>query len=71
MATRPPVYFFSHGGPTVMYEKEHPVYPVLQKIGKEITGLKPKAVVVFSAHWQAEPDLVQVNNALMTDLIYE
>lgn len=71
MATKPPVYFFSHGGPDVMYKKDHPVYPVLQKIGKEITSLKPKAVVVFSAHWQAKPDLIQVNNALMTDLIYE
>lgn len=55
-----------------MYNKDHQVYPVLQKIGKEITQkVKPKAVVVFSAHWQAKPDLIQVNNALMTDLIYE
>lgn len=54
-----------------MYNKDHDVYPVLQKIGREITGLKPKAVVVFSAHWQAKPDSIQVNNALMTDLIYE
>lgn len=55
-----------------MYEKDHEVYPVLQKIGKEITQkVKPRAVVVFSAHWQAKPDLIRVNNALMTDLIYE
>lgn len=66
-----------------MYEKDHPVYPVLQTIGKEITQkVKPKAVVVFSAHWQAEQTLldangpatanfVQVNNAEDTDLIYE
>lgn len=58
--------------PTVMYEKDHPVYPVLQTIGKEITHkVKPSAVVVFSAHWQATPDHVRVNNAVDTDLIYE
>lgn len=55
-----------------MYEKEHPVYPVLQSMGQEITKkIKPKAVVVFSAHWQAKPDLIQLNNAVDTDLIYE
>lgn len=55
-----------------MYNKEHPVYPVLQNIGKEITQkAKPKAVVVFSAHWQAKPDLIQVNNVVENDLIYE
>jgi aromatic ring-opening dioxygenase catalytic subunit (LigB family) len=48
------------------------VYPVLQAIGKEITQkVKPKAVVVFSAHWQAEPDEIHLNNAEDTDLIYE
>lgn len=61
-----------HAQPTVMYEKGHPVYPVLQKMGREITKkVKPKAVVVFSAHWQAKPDLIQFNNAVDTDLIYE
>lgn len=55
-----------------MYNKEHEVYEVLQKIGREITQkVKPRAVVVFSAHWQAKSDLIEVNNALMTDLIYE
>lgn len=55
-----------------MYNKEHPVYSVLQNIGKEITQkAKPKAVVVFSAHWQAKPDLIQVNNVVENDLIYE
>lgn len=72
MASRPPVYFFSHGGPDVMYNKEHAVYPVLQNIGKEITQkVRPKAVVVFSAHWQAKPDLIQVNNVVENDLIYD
>ncbi|KAK1826690.1 Extradiol ring-cleavage dioxygenase, class III enzyme, subunit B [Podospora conica] len=73
--TRPPVYFFSHGGPDVQYNTEHPAYPVLQAIGKEITQkVKPTAVIVFSAHWQPEnaaPNEIHVNNAEKTDLIYD
>ncbi|KAJ4138973.1 hypothetical protein NW765_002869 [Fusarium oxysporum] len=54
-ATKAPVYFFSHGGPDVQYNTKHPVYPFLQQIGREITQkVKPKAVVVFSAHWMGE-----------------
>jgi 4,5-DOPA dioxygenase extradiol len=55
-----------------MFDTEHPVYPILQKIGQEITQkVKPKAIVVFSAHWEAGPRNIQVNTALMNDLIYE
>src|SRR6187402_1408654 len=55
-----------------MYEKDHPVFPELQKIGKEITQkVKPKAIVVFSAHWQGERDTIEVNTSEDTDLIYE
>ncbi|KAL4883942.1 Extradiol ring-cleavage dioxygenase, class III enzyme, subunit B [Aspergillus karnatakaensis] len=69
---RTPVYFLSHGGPNIMYDTEHPAYKELGKIGKEITTkVKPRAVVVFSAHWQAGRDTVQVNTAEMTELIYD
>ncbi|KAL2007426.1 hypothetical protein VTN00DRAFT_8864 [Thermoascus crustaceus] len=69
---RTPVYFLSHGGPNIMYEHEHPAYRKLQEIGREITTkVKPRAVVVFSAHWQAGRDYVQVNTAELTDLIYD
>lgn len=56
-----------------MYNVDHPVYPQLQTIGKEITTkVKPKAVVVFSAHWQANSsDKIEVNSQERTDLIYE
>lgn len=55
-----------------MFETEHPVYPELQKIGKEITEkVKPKGIVVFSAHWQGERDVIEVNTAEKTNLIYE
>lgn len=55
----------------MQYETKHPAYPVLQSIGKEITRMKPAAVVVFSAHWQAGPNDIAVNSAESTDLIYE
>ncbi|KAL1863637.1 hypothetical protein Plec18167_000733 [Paecilomyces lecythidis] len=69
---RTPVYFISHGGPNVMYERDHPAYAKLQELGREITTkVKPRAVVVFSAHWQAGRDTIQVNTAEITDLIYD
>ncbi|KAI1875710.1 uncharacterized protein JN550_001996 [Neoarthrinium moseri] len=72
MSAKAPVYFFSHGGPNVMYETKHPVFPVLQKIGKEITQkVKPKAIVVFSGHWEGSPNTIEVNTAEHTDLIYD
>ena len=34
--------------PNIMYDVEHPVFPKLQQIGREITQkVKPAAVVVF------------------------
>jgi 4,5-DOPA dioxygenase extradiol len=55
-----------------MFETEHPAFGQLQKIGHEITQrVKPKAVVVFSAHWQAGRSNVEVNEAEITSLIYE
>lgn len=55
-----------------MYERDHPAYAKLQELGREITTkVKPRAVVVFSAHWQAGRDTIQVNTAEITDLIYE
>ncbi|OQD75771.1 hypothetical protein PENDEC_c006G01765 [Penicillium decumbens] len=69
---RTPVYFLSHGGPNVMYDVEHPAYRKLGQIGREITTkVKPRGVVVFSAHWQGGRDTIYVNTAEMTDLIYD
>ena len=62
----------THDQPNIMYDHEHPAYAKLAQIGREITGLvKPRAVVVFSAHWQAGRDYVEVNTAEIGDLIYE
>ena len=55
-----------------MFEKEHPAYAKLAGIGKEITTkVKPSAVVVFSAHWQAGRNHVEVNTAETLPLIYD
>ena len=55
-----------------MYNVNHPAYKKLQEIGREITSVvKPKGVVVFSAHWQAEKETIEVNTSEYTDLIYE
>ncbi|KAJ5180117.1 hypothetical protein N7492_003327 [Penicillium capsulatum] len=67
-----PVYFLSHGGPNIMFDVDHPAYRKLGEIGREITQkVKPRAVVVFSAHWQGGQDTVHVNTAEITDLIYD
>ncbi|TPX20276.1 hypothetical protein DIZ76_016164 [Coccidioides immitis] len=67
-----PIYFLSHGGPSIMYQHDHPAYRKLQQIGKEITTkVRPRAVVVFSAHWQGGRDTIQVNTAEITELIYD
>ena len=56
-----------------MYETEHPVYPQLQSIGREITTkVKPSAIVVFSAHWQAErPNTIEINFSEEEPLLYD
>ncbi|RAH65322.1 DODA-type extradiol aromatic ring-opening family dioxygenase [Aspergillus aculeatinus CBS 121060] len=70
--SKTPVYFLSHGGPNIMYDHQHPAYHKLGEIGREITTkVKPRAVVVFSAHWQGKRDTIQVNTAEITELIYD
>lgn len=57
-----------------MYDSSHPAHPVLEQIGREITTrVKPKAVIVISAHWEVEQgqDGVEVNFGEGEGLIYE
>lgn len=70
---RTPVYFLSHGGPNIMEDFNHPAYAKLQEIGKEITQkVQPKAVVVFSAHWQSSRNTIEVNTVEKEqNLIYD
>lgn len=69
---RTPVYFLGIGGPNFMEDKDHPAYAKLEEVGREITAkVNPKAVVVFSAHWQDDPDKIKINVAEQTELIYD
>ncbi|KAI4105266.1 MAG: hypothetical protein L6R37_002814 [Teloschistes peruensis] len=56
-----------------MYETSHPAYSKLRDIGREIAEhVKPRAVVVFSAHWQAaHKGEIEVNVAEEGELIYD
>jgi hypothetical protein len=49
-----------------------PLYTLIH-ISKEITTIvKPKAIVVFSAHWQSSREgKLQINSAEHTDIIYD
>ena len=70
--SRMPVFFLGIGGPNFMENTEHPAYAKLTEVGQYITTqVKPKAVVVFSAHWQDSPNKVSINIAEKTDLIYD
>ncbi|ETS74081.1 hypothetical protein PFICI_13947 [Pestalotiopsis fici W106-1] len=72
VSPRMPVYFLGIGGPNFLENTTHPAYAQLAQVGHEITTVvKPKAVVVFSAHWQGGPSTIQINTAAETDLIYD
>lgn len=55
-----------------MEARDHPAFHKLGETGREITaGVKPKAVVVISAHWQHGLNTIAINVADKTDLIYD
>lgn len=71
-SSRTPVYFLSIGGPNFIENHDHPAFLKLGDIGREITTkVKPRAIVVFSAHWQHGPSQVAVNVAEKGSLIYD
>ncbi|KAI8968311.1 Extradiol ring-cleavage dioxygenase, class III enzyme, subunit B [Mycotypha africana] len=56
MMKRAPVFFISHGGPTLLEDQAKPghFYNWLGQYLKD--KLKPKAIVLISAHWQGVND---------------
>ncbi|GAP85631.2 putative aromatic ring-opening dioxygenase subunit [Rosellinia necatrix] len=71
-ASRMPVYFLGIGGPSFIEDTKHPAYAQLAEVGREITTqVNPKAIVVFSAHWQDGPSKVSVNTAEHPGIIYD
>ncbi|KAJ1672891.1 hypothetical protein EV182_006283, partial [Spiromyces aspiralis] len=73
--SRMPVLFLSHGGPNLLSDEEYPldrgVGKGLREIGTYIRNLKPRAILIASAHWQAEPEVIHVNQQQITPLIYD
>lgn len=52
--TRTPVYFISHGTPYIMFDEDYSAHKSFGLIGHEIVHrVRPRAVVVLSAHWKA------------------
>jgi len=47
-----PVYFVSHGAPTLALDKTNPTYQFFSQLGSSLG--KPAAVLVVSAHWEAD-----------------
>ncbi|CAN3357885.1 hypothetical protein DICA3_C15522 [Diutina catenulata] len=61
-----PTYFFSHGGPTFMYEDDDfgnkGAWKAVRKIGRTIKKWQPDYIIVVSAHWQSSGNnLIEVN----------
>lgn len=52
--TKAPIWFVSHGGPPTMYDTEHAAYKHWKAIGKDVKASAPKAIIVVSAHWEAD-----------------
>ncbi|GAA5799839.1 hypothetical protein HPULCUR_005258 [Helicostylum pulchrum] len=72
IATKTPVFFISHGGPNLLDNLEKPgdFYSWLGNYLK--TELKPKAIVIISAHWQGEgKENVFVDVSEKPKLIYD
>ena len=52
MSERLPAYFVSHGAPVLALDSADPTHAFLRNLVKTIG--KPKAVLVISAHWEAD-----------------
>ena len=70
--SKTPVYFLGIGGPNFMENRSHPAFVKLGQTGREITQqVKPKAVVVISAHWQHSPHSAAINIQEQGEIIYD
>ncbi|KAI7868801.1 Extradiol ring-cleavage dioxygenase, class III enzyme, subunit B [Spinellus fusiger] len=70
--TKTPVFFISHGGPNLLERNDKPgeFYNWFGKYIQET--IKPKAIVVISAHWQGQGRLgISVDSSETPKLIYD
>ncbi|RCK65529.1 4,5-DOPA dioxygenase extradiol-like protein [Candida viswanathii] len=62
-----PTYFFSHGGPTFMYEEDQMgdkgAWNMVKRIGTNIKkNWRPDYIIVVSAHWQSSgSNMIEIN----------
>lgn len=71
---RAPIWFIAHGGPSTLYDRQHPAYKHWLRVAREIKESKLKAIVFISAHWQREDGpskSVSVNVAETIPLVYD
>ncbi|KAK9768250.1 hypothetical protein K7432_001272 [Basidiobolus ranarum] len=66
---RLPVVYISHGGPNLVFEDTKPSRD-LEKLGTKLSKLQPKAVVIFSAHWETY-NHISVQNSPINSLVYD
>ncbi|KAI5950130.1 hypothetical protein KGF54_005278 [Candida jiufengensis] len=74
-----PTFFFSHGGPTFMYEDDSfgnkGAWNKIKNIGSKIkNNWKPDYIIVLSAHWQSSKNnLIEISttNGKENELIYD
>ena len=67
MSERLPAYFISHGAPVLALDTDDPTHVFLSGLGGNIG--KPKAVLVVSAHWEA--DAPSVSAAAQPETIHD
>ncbi|CAG8433795.1 11377_t:CDS:2 [Diversispora eburnea] len=69
---RLPCFYISHGGPNLVFDTKSKSYKFFQKWGNQILHeIKPKAIVVFSAHWETSGGINVGSFPGETPLIYD
>jgi 4,5-DOPA dioxygenase extradiol len=59
-----PTLFLSHGAPDLALRRELPAHAFLAGLGASLP--RPRVIVVFSAHWEADRPLVEIGAAPTT-----
>ncbi|KAL9644466.1 hypothetical protein ABK040_016593 [Willaertia magna] len=59
--------FLAHGAPTIAIQTNHPFHLFLREIGKKALKQKPRAIIVFSGHYEDENQV----SVTYTNNVYE
>ena len=62
-------FFITHGCPKLTIEETHPLNSFFQNWREKVYSLKPKAILVISAHWIT--DQPAVNSVHLNDTMYD